>query len=282
MGARRVVFYRLMRAYVKLAVCLVCFFLYLIVSTLTYLALIFLHPVHKRRIISKLIRVFALSLTKIINIRVAVTGQAPSALSSERGFFFVSNHSGYVDGLVLGSQFPVIYVSKAELKKWPIIGLMTEVAGTLFIDRQRKNHISQYIEDIAAVLKEGANVLFFPEGTSTNGEELLSFKPAFFEAPLAAGSPIVPISLVYKSIDGEPVTKKNRDSLYWYGDMTFADHFFRLLELFYIDVEVRLHPAIILDGAVQNSQLRKQASDLAYEAILSGIHPKASMPEVAS
>jgi 1-acyl-sn-glycerol-3-phosphate acyltransferase len=247
---------------------LIYFFTTLTVS----LFFIFLKSNHKRRIISRLIKIFALSLVRVINIKVKVSGDIRPYSANGKGAFFVSNHLSYVDGLVLGALFPLIYISKSELKKWPLIGPMTEFSGTLFIDRQRKNHIADYVNRIADVLKEGVNILFFPEGTSTNGEAFLPFKASFFEAPLRAGAPLVPVSINYHSIDSLAVNRTNRDSVYWYGEMTFADHFFRLLACRRIDVEVKIHPPIDVERLEEDNILqRKRAAELAYAAILKDI-----------
>jgi len=187
------------------------------------------------------------------------------------GVFFVSNHVGYADGLVLGALFPVTYVSKSELKKWPLIGLMAEVSGTLFIDRLNKSRLSEYIGKMSAILKQGVNILFFPEGTSTNGEELLPFKTAFFQAPLGVCAPIVPVSIVYKSVNGQPLNKKNRDIIYWYGSMTFVNHFFKLLSCRYVEAEVKLHPELAREPSGDQSSVRKLISESARAAIYKDI-----------
>lgn len=256
----------------KLLLCFFCFLIYFFTVLNVSLFFIFLKSGHKRHIISRLIKVFALSLVRIINIRVKVSGDIGPYSANGQGVFLVSNHLSYVDGLVLGALFPLIYISKSELKKWPLIGQMTEFSGTLFIDRQRKNHIADYINKIADVLKEGVNVLFFPEGTSTNGEAFLPFKASFFEAPLRAAAPVVPVSITYNSIDSETVNKENRDSVYWYGEMTFADHFFRLLACRRIDVEVKIHAPVAVEKLEEDNILqRKRAAELAYAAILNDI-----------
>ena len=271
MGHSDIGFLRLVKGFIKLGLCLLYFLLFLIGCLFINLLYVFFKSPFRKRLISKWIRIFDLCLIRLINIKVKVSAPEGAAASNGHGAFLVSNHLGYVDGLVLGSVFPLIYVSKSELRRWPVIGLMTELSGTLYIDRNRKNHIASYIELMAEVLKEGANILFFPEGTSSNGEGLQPFKSAFFEAPLAAGAPIVPISLIYRAVDRNPVTKENRDLVYWYGDMTFADHFFKLLLRDSVEVEVKIHPPVPLGEQQDRSLLRKRASESARNSIWEGI-----------
>ncbi|HAJ57740.1 MAG TPA: hypothetical protein DCL35_08290 [Candidatus Omnitrophica bacterium] len=264
-------FLRFLISLVKLTVVIACFLCYFLSAFFASLVFFFLKTPVKRLLVSRLIHIFNLCLVNIIGIRIKVTGAIGAVAAVGTGVFLVSNHLSYVDGFILGSLFPVIYVSKSDLKNWPLIGLMSDFSGTLYIDRNRKNHIAEYIGVIAETLSAGANVLFFPEGTSSNGDSLLPFKAAFFEAPLAAGAPIVPAAIIYSSVDGEPVGKNNRDRVYWHGDMTFADHFFRLLSCSRVDVEVRISPAIILKDEGDRGPLRKRACESAYEAILKGI-----------
>ncbi len=256
----------------KLLAIIFSFLFYFFSALLVSLVYIFLKPVAKLRIVSHLIQLFTLCLIKIINIRIKVTGDKKFL----PGTFFVANHLSYIDGFVLAALFPIIYVGKSELKKWPLIGLMSDFSGTFYIDRSRKNHIAEYIDKIASALKSGTNVLFFPEGTSSDGRNLLPFKAAFFEAPISAGSRIVPVSIIYTSINGEPVTEENKDSVYWYGDMTFADHFFRLLSFWKLDVEVKIHPVVDIGTKGDNALLRKRACEMAYEAIRGGVCLKES------
>jgi len=229
----------------------------------------FLKPPVKRHVITRLVKLFARALINIINIKIKVSGSWPVASKGGSGLFLVSNHLGYIDGFVLGATFPVVYVSKVELKKWPLIGLMTSISGTFFVDRQKNSQVSEYVSGIVRLIKEGNNVLFFPEGTSTDGSQLFNFKSAFFQAPLDAKAPIIPISIVYKTIDGESLSLQNRDTVYWYGDMTFADHFFKLLKSSSVEVEVKLHPAIAISD---KEILRKDVSDLTYKTILEDIN----------
>lgn len=254
------------RAAAKALAILFCFLVFFCAVLALSFVCLFSKPVSKRRLASRLIRVFCSCLVRILNIRLTVRGSL-SVEARSKGVFLVSNHLSYVDGFILGSLFPVIYISKSEIKKWPLIGLMTDFSGTLFIDRKRKNHVAEYIDEIAGTLSAGANVLYFPEGTSTNGEELLPFKAAFFEAPIVAGAPVVPVSLAYTAIDGKPLAKDNRDKIYWYGDMTFAGHFFRLMCCSSIEARVSIHPPLEPGPAEDRSIARKRLSEAAYTTI---------------
>jgi 1-acyl-sn-glycerol-3-phosphate acyltransferase len=201
----------------------------------------------------------------ILNIKITVEGQGDRLRSGAH--FIVSNHLGYVDGIVLGSLFPVIYVSKKEVRGWPLIGQWTALCGTVFVDRKRKDKIPLLVEEIVTKLRQKANVLNFPEGTSTNGERLLPFQPALFAAPLRAHATVVPVTLTYRRINDRPLSPSNRDAVYWYGDMEFVGHFWNLLGLKTIDVVVKIHPAIETPRYKNDSAGRKQLSQACYDSI---------------
>ena len=165
-------------------------------------------------------RGFITILRILLNVRIALEGSKDGLDTG--GQFIVSNHLGYLDGIVLGSLFPVIFVTKLQVKRWPVIGQLLTFLETIFVDRENKNDILRVVNRISKTLRKETNVIVFPEGTSTNGEKLLPFQSAFFAAPLMAHAAVVPVTLTYKLIDQQPVSAVNRNRIYWYGDMAFA------------------------------------------------------------
>lgn len=217
------------------------------------------------RIVSGLMRTFTDLLRILLNVRIAVGGTRNNVATG--GHFIVSNHLGYLDGIVLGSLFPVIFVTKLQVRRWPVIGQLLTLLGTIFVDRENKNGISSIVDKISKTLTRGTNVLIFPEGTSTNGEQLRPFQSSFFAAPLMARAAVVPLTLTYKLIDQQPVTATNRDRIYWYGDMSFAPHLWDLLGTKRIEVSVKIHPKIETAQLQNNSRGRKQLSQACYDVI---------------
>lgn len=206
------------------------------------------------RRLARLVRLFARCLARLLGLRIRVLGSAPA---SGRGHLIVANHLGYLDGIVLGALFPLAYTTKSEVRRWPLIGPWTALIGTVFIDRRHRERTPRMVEQVVERLRSGVHVLAFPEGSSTDGERMLPFQSVHFAAPLRAGAPILPVTLVYSRVDGAPVSRENRDLLYWYGEMEFVTHFWRLLGAREIEVTVRLHPAIDLSGYRQSSASRK-------------------------
>ena len=217
-------------------------------------------------IISRLTRSLTFLLRTILNIKVTVIGDVGEL--ERGGHVIISNHLGYVDGFVLGSIFSVVFVSKREVKKWPVIGQWTTLCGTIFINRQRKDQVPSVVEEISRKLREEANILLFPEGSATNGERMLPFQTAPLAAPLRNRSIIVPVTLTYKSVNDKPVSEANRDLIYCYGDMDFVPHFWKLLSLRSVEVIVTVQPKIECFRYEDNSAGRKKLAIDCYNRVL--------------
>lgn len=223
------------------------------------------------KIISRLNRIYTLLLRSILNIRVTVAGDEGQL--ERGGYVIIANHVGYIDGIVLGSIFPIVFVSKKEVRSWPIVGPWNILCGTIFIDRQHKGLVGRMVQEMSRKLKQEANILLFPEGTSTNGEQMLPFQTVPLAAPLRSRSVIVPTTITYKSIDDAPVSPANRDSLYWYGDMDFMSHFWKLLGLHSVDVLVTIQPKVECFRYRDNSAGRKTLAEDCYDRVLGRVTP---------
>jgi len=250
----------------KLAAFLSLWVVFFALVTIVHLWISVLGLPNRWKIISRLNRNYTLLLRLILNIRVSVTGDEGQL--ERGGYVIIANHVSYVDGIVLGSIFPIIFVSKREVKSWPIIGQWNVLCGTIFINRQRKIQVASLIRQMTRKLKQEANLLLFPEGTSTNGEGILPFQTVPLAAPLRNRSIIVPVTVTYKTIDDQPVTTANRDSVYWYGDMEFVTHFWNLLALREIEVLVTIQPKIDCFRYSDNSVGRKKLAEDCYNRVL--------------
>src|SRR6185369_14565228 len=226
-------------------------------------------PNNPWRIVAHMNRRSVAVLRAIMGIKITVQGDLD--IVDIEGAVITANHLGYLDGFVLGSLFPVIFVTKGEVRRWPIIGAWTALCGCVYIDRQRKGKISRAVENIVERLNQKASILIFPEGTSTNGEHLLPFQTAPFAAPLRAHAPVVPLTINYRRIDGAPVSPANRDKVFWYGDMDFMPHFWGVMGLKKIEVAIQLHAPIETAHFKNNSVSRRQLCQACHNAIASGL-----------
>ena len=240
-------------------------FFFALVATVHLWISIFALP-NRWKIISRLNRNFTLLVRLILNIKVTVSGDEGQL--ERGGYVIIANHVSYVDGIVLGSIFPILFVSKREVKSWPIVGQWNVLCGTIFINRQKKALVGELIRELTRKLKQEANILLFPEGTSTNGEKMLAFQTAPLAAPLRSRSIIVPVTVAYKTIDERAVSAANRDLIYWYGDMEFVSHFWKLLALRHAEVLVTIQPKIDCFRYPDNSAGRKKLAEDCYNSVL--------------
>lgn len=139
----------------------------------------------------------------------------------------VANHSSWLDIFVLNAVQRVVFVSKAEVAKWPLVGLIVRSVGTVFIER-KQSHAAKHRDIFEGHLTTGHRLLFFPEGTSTDGRRVLAFKPtlfaAFFDPAVREAAWIQPLTLAYHA-------PADHDARYygWWGDADFFPHFFNVL-----------------------------------------------------
>ena len=109
----------------------------------------------------------------------------------------------YLDILAISSVTPAVFVSKADVRRWPLFGWFAAIAGTVFVDRERRHHVGQVNAEIEAALADGELVVIFPEGTSSNGESLLPFRTSLLE-PAARGQYELSVGwLHYELSDGD-------------------------------------------------------------------------------
>jgi len=146
----------------------------------------------------------------------------------------VSNHLSYLDILVISSITPAVFVSKSEVRRWPLFGWLASLAGTVFIQRARRADVVPVNREIESVLADGVLVVVFPEGTSTNGEAVLPFRSPLLE-PVATGTHPIAVGRLHYEVDGGDA---RNDVCYW-GDHTFFPHAVKMLGLRAVRAKVR-------------------------------------------
>jgi 1-acyl-sn-glycerol-3-phosphate acyltransferase len=161
-------------------------------------------------------------LCRLIGIKVQVVG----APSSGPGVLFVSNHSSWLDILVLGGVLQAAFVSKAEVGTWPLVGTVARLGRTVFVSRTRTG-TGKEASEIAQRLQAGDSIILFPEGTSNDGTRVLPFRSSFLAVAQDAKQ-VQPVSLVYDRLGGLPACRRDRPFFAWYGDMDIATHFWRI------------------------------------------------------
>lgn len=204
-------------------------------------------------------------LVKSLGINVSLTGRV-DALSGHKNYLILSNHLSYLDIFIIFSFFPASFIASVdEVRETFLLGRITELSGGFFVERRSRSGLRAEIEAIADLLKMGLNVALFPEGTTSNGEGVLPFKTPLISIAQKAGAEILPLCIRYRKIDGKEIDAGNRDLVYYYGDMEFFTHYFKMLTVKSIDAELK-----VLDPIDPRSgRSRKEIANSAFNAISS-------------
>ena len=170
--------------------------------------------------------------------------------------FFVSNHVSYLDIPILGSNIPLRFIAKSEVETWALFGFLAKLAQTIFIKRLRTESKKQKNRLYEALLK-GDKIIGFPEGTTSDGNRVLTFKSSFFSALENKNFLIQPIVVVYSHVNNIPINRWLRPVIAWYGDMELIPHLMVCASFSSIKVSV-----IYLNPINTNSfENRKEISD---------------------
>lgn len=161
----------------------------------------------------------------------------------------VANHLSWLDILVMNAVAPSRFVSKAEVRQWPLIGTLTVGAGTLLIEREKRRDAMRVVHHMAESLQAGDAVAVFPEGTTSNGEALLPFHANLLQAAVVTDAPVQPWALRYRHArTGQP-----HHAPLFVGDTTLAASLLSTLLASDLVAEVRLGQIQHCDGRDRRS-----------------------------
>lgn len=216
------------------------------------------------------------AMCTLLGMQVRVLGRPASGSAGRRPVVYVSNHSSWIDILVLGGRIEACFVSKGEVARWPLFGTIARLGRTVFVSRARSATAREGSE-MTARLARGDDLILFPEGTSSDGSRVLPFHSTFFALakPTAQGGspipldriPIIqPVSLVYDRLAGMPVGRTGRPIFAWFGDMDLARHAWRLAQWRGMRASILFHEP--LDPAEFTT--RKALAGAAWTAVAEG------------
>ncbi len=202
-------------------------------------------------------------MVKLLDLHVKLTNPDKWKLLQDNNYLLVANHVSYLDIAILTSIRPLLFITSNEMKNTPFLGQLTQLGGSLYTDRKKFTGIMGEIKNFATFLKDGFNVVLFPEATSTDGKQLRPFKKSLLQVAIEAEKSILPVCIKYVSSSGQMISDANRDNFYWYGDMAFLPHFMRLIKTKNTLIEV----TILNEIEVTNDSNRKDLNDKAFKQI---------------
>lgn len=208
-------------------------------------------------------RFYLSSWRKCIGHQLIIKGE----LSKETPTLYVSNHSSYIDILVLGTFIPARFVAKKEVAKWPIMGWLATNQGTIYIDRNR-TAIADGTETLIDYLDRGESLILFPEGTTSDGCKILPFGSSFFDVAMKKNVVVQPVTVTYAGWDGLPMPRFMRKFCGWFSpDVEMLPHLWAIAQWGTVQVVVDLHPPL----RPQEFRSRKDLSQASYTLVQAGL-----------
>lgn len=204
---------------------------------------------------------------RILNLQINIDGQV-----TEESALIISNHISWLDIVAIGQHLPGYFVAKNDILRWPVIGYLSRQAGTVFIRRGDKQAIHETTERMSWLLKQNSKVFAFPEGTTSQGKDVLPFHSSLLQPALLTRAAIQPLALQY---EGEAKTFAP-----FVGDDAFIPHLFKLLALRKIEISMTILP--VLEAADKSRpQLSKEAHECISNAIKTG-SPAICRPSIST
>jgi 1-acyl-sn-glycerol-3-phosphate acyltransferase len=186
-----------------------------------------------------LIQWWSVKTLRILGIELKSQGQALAA-----GHLVVSNHVSWLDIAGVHAVLPQArFVSKADVKHWPVVGALVEGAGTLFIERASKRDALRVVHQTAAALQAGDCVAVFPEGTTGAGPLLLPFHANLLQAAVSVDAPVLPLVLRWHE-PGERFSSSAR----FIGDTTLVQSLWRIASARGLGMDVQILPSVMTTG----------------------------------
>ncbi len=162
---------------------------------------------------------WSLEMLAVLGVRLELHGEPPAA----GPVLLVANHISWLDILVMHAGRYCRFVSKADVRRWPLIGTLATGGGTIYIERGSRRDALRVVHHMAQSLGHGDVVAVFPEGTTSDGVTLLPFHGNLIQAAIAAGTPAQPVALRFidSGTGGPSLTPC------YTGDGTFVGSFWR-------------------------------------------------------
>ena len=197
------------------------------------------------RVRERWVAAWCAGLLRLFGVRVLTHGAAPPP---GRGHLVVANHRSTADILVLLRAFGGHMVSRADIARWPLVGVAARAVGTVFVDRSDAVSGANAVRAIRDRLADGRTVIVFPEGTTFSGDEVRPFHAGAFVAALRSGADIIPVGLAYGAGSGAA-----------FVDESFPQHLARMAAATPSDVVMCVGEPIAVGEKAKSAQLRDRA-----------------------
>lgn len=199
------------------------------------------------------------AVVRLAGVRLRATGvtlprelAATGVAAWTSGRLLLANHITWLDIFAIDAVLPSRFVAKAEIGRWPVVGWMVTLSGTLYIERGRRHAVAAANHRVAEHLARGETVAVFPEGTTGDGTQLLPFHSNLVAPAIEVGCEIWPVAVRYTEA-GRATTAPA-----YVGEVTLLQTMWRIVTARDLQVEVTLLPALSPVGATRHG-LTEQA-----------------------
>lgn len=214
--------------------------------------------------------VFHRGVCKIMGIRITVIG-TPAPNDS---VLFISNHISWKDIIILGSVIKkASFIAKSEVGSIGLVRMIVNLQKTIYVRRERRSEAKKQSEEMAGRIHAGDNLILFPEGTTTRGVHVNSFKSTLFavaEMIIRGGEETVtvqPLTLSYTHANNLPILRSQRIRVGWIGDEDFWPHFRYALNRRSTYVTVDFHDPITNDHTINRKKLAAECEAIIREGL---------------
>jgi 1-acyl-sn-glycerol-3-phosphate acyltransferase len=183
----------------------------------------------------------------------------------ERGVV-IANHLGYLDVVALAATHRCVFVGKSEIRRWPFLGWMTNMAGTIYVERGRGGSAQRAKSGTQAAADAGLPLVFFPEGTTSLGKTVLKFHTGLLTQAIQADQPITAAHIRYRLTEDNSPALSLSDVCFW-DNTPLMVHLFRLLAVRGIEIDLHFaaSPIVFTEEAHIH---RKIAAEEAHSAVM--------------
>src|SRR5256885_5991843 len=209
---------------------------------------------------NRIIGAWSRGLLRICAMRLIVTGSPldpqlarNGVLAGTPGRLILANHISWIDVFALLGTFPSRFVAKAEIGRWPMIGLLVTLVGTLYIERGRRHAVAAMNQRVRDRIRSGESVVVFAEGTTTDGFSLLPFHSNLIAPVLEIGCEIWPVALRYTDCGVQT------SAAGFVGDVGLVTSLWNILIARDIAIEVAVLPVLTATADYTRHQLAQLA-----------------------
>jgi 1-acyl-sn-glycerol-3-phosphate acyltransferase len=203
--------------------------------------------VEKRRWSNTLLSILAVSVRE---------KNAPKELPGR--CMLVLNHISWIDIFVVDARFPATFIAKSEIRNWPMVGWLSTLVGTLYIERGKRSEVRRTRRIIAAELERGTLIAVFPEGITTFGRSLERFHSALFQPALDAAATLQPVALRYLDAAG-----RHTDAAGYVGDTSLLESVWTIVSTRHMVAEFNFLAPISMKAQTRRSLAEKAEAAIA-------------------